>query len=256
MDEILYKYFQRGCNDAVESDPCVESEKPLLIRGIASKKHIYKCQKTDRDFYYVDTGYFGNYPSAANTIGKKLFHRVVKNELQLTRTLDVPSDRWDAISKTDPRLQFKGWKNKGSDILLLLPTPKACKFYGFEYEEWVSSTIATLKANTDRKIVIREKPGRKERKVLSSVYDQMDTAFATVSLNSIASIESILYGVPSFASVPCCGTPLVLTDFTKIETPYFPDRAAINQKCHSLAYGQFTTEEMINGTAWKILQKY
>ncbi len=256
MDEILFNYFKKGCNNAVESDPNIETEKPLLIRGIAAKKHIYKCQNTGRDFYYVDTGYFGNYPSKANTIGKKLFHRVVKNELQLTRMLDVPDDRWISISKSDPRLQFKGWKTKGSHILVLLPTPKACKFYGFEYEEWLDNTINTLKANTDRKIILREKPGRKERKVISSVYDQMDGAFATVSLNSIASIESVLYGIPSFASVPCCGTPLVSTDFSKIETPYYPDENLINQKCRSLAYSQFTTEEMIDGTAWKILQKF
>jgi hypothetical protein len=256
MDEILFNYFKKGCNNAVESDPNLESDKPLLIRGIASKRHIYKCQDTKRDFYYVDTGYFGNYPSKENPIGKKLFHRIVKNELQLTRMLDVPSDRWDEISKTDSRLQFKGWKTNGSHILLLLPTPKACKFYGFVYEEWVDNTISTLKANTDRKIIIREKPSRKDRKVVSSVYDQMDGAFATVSLNSIASIESVLYGIPSFASVPCCGTPLVSTDFSKIETPYYPDERLIHQKCNSLAYNQFTTEEMISGKAWKILHKY
>ncbi len=256
MDEILYNYIKKGCNYAIESDPNLESTKPLLIRGIASKKHIYKCQNTGRDFYYLDTGYFGNYPSKHNPIGKKLFHRIVKNELQLSRILDVPSDRWEAVAKTDSRLQFKGWKKNGSHILVLLPTPKACKFYGFEYEQWVNNTIETLKANTDRKIVLREKPGRKDRKVISSVYDQMDGAFATVSLNSIAAIESILYGVPHFATVPCCGTPLVSTDFSKIETPYFPDERQIQLKCSSLAYNQLTTEEMKDGTAWKILQRY
>jgi hypothetical protein len=84
----------------------------------------------------------------------------------------------------------------------------------------------------------------------------MDGAFATVSLNSIAAIESILYGVPHFAAVSCCGTPLVSTDFSKIETPYFPDERQIQLKCNSLAYNQFTTEEMKDGTAWKILQQY
>ena len=45
---------------------------------------------------------------------------------------------------------------------------------------------------------------------------------------------------------------LSTTDFTKIESPRYPDR----EPCyHSLAYGQFTAEEMSNGYAWKVLNE-
>ena len=48
---------------------------------------------------------------------------------------------------------------------------------------------------------------------------------------------------------------ITLTDLTKIETPYYPDEMLIKRHCCSLAYGQFTQEEIINGTAWEILNR-
>jgi hypothetical protein len=44
--------------------------------------------------------------------------------------------------------------------------------------------------------------------------------------------------------------PIAETDFAKIEIPKYADR----EPCyHSLAYGQFTKEEMQNGWAWRML---
>jgi hypothetical protein len=38
--------------------------------------------------------------------------------------------------------------------------------------------------------------------------------------------------------------------------PYYPPEKQIINHCRGLAYGQFTTEEIENGTAWKLLKKY
>jgi hypothetical protein len=46
--------------------------------------------------------------------------------------------------------------------------------------------------------------------------------------------------------------PIAETDFSKIETPKYADR----EPCYySLAYGQFSAEEMRNGWAWGILDE-
>ena len=104
-------------------------------------------------------------------------------------------------------------------------------------------------------IVIRHKGSRSNRNC-NSIYDALDQKiFATVAFNSIAAMESIAYGVPAFVTVPCAASPLALTDFTKIATPWYPDSSLVAQHCHSLAYGQFTHEEIANGTAWKILNE-
>ena len=236
-----------------------------VYQGIVKRKHILKCWQEKQDFFYMDTGYFGNFVSPGNPSGKKRFIRIVKNDLQKHWLENYPSDRWDNLVKDDPRLKWSGWKigrRQGNKILVIVPNRKSCIFYGYDTEPyvdgkkpWLESTIETIKKYTDREIIIREKGSRSERQH-NSIYDALDQGvFATVAFNSIAAIESIAYGVPAFVTVPCAASPLALNDLSKIETPRYPDQTLIEQHCYSLAYGQFTHEEIVNGTAWKILNK-
>jgi hypothetical protein len=234
-----------------------------VFNGIVKRKHIQRHWQEKKDFYYIDTGYVGNFKSLGNPSGKKLFHRVVKNDVQKHWLETHPSDRWDEICKIDPRYQWNGWKigrRRGNKILIVVPNRKACVFYGYDTEPyindkkpWLISTIETIKKHTDMEIVIREKGSRSARHN-HSIFDALDEGiFATVAFNSIAALESVIYGVPSFVTVPCAASPLALTDLTKINTPYYPDESLVKQQCYSLAYGQFTNEEIENGTAHKIL---
>ena len=233
-----------------------------VFEGIAKRKHIHRHWQEKKDFYYIDTGYFGNFISPGNPGGKKLFHRVVKNDVQKHWLENHSGDRWQEICKIDPRYQWKGWKKKGNKILIIVPNRKACIFYGYDTEPyvnnekpWLMNTIATIKKHTDMEIVVREKGSRSERHH-HSIFDALDEGiFATVAFNSIAALESVIYGVPSFVTVPCAASPLALSDLTKINSPYYPDESLVKQQCHSLAYGQFTTEEIENGTAYEILNK-
>jgi hypothetical protein len=237
---------------------------PPIFRGVVKRKHIHRCWEEKQDFYYTDTGYFGNFTSPGNPGGKKLFHRIVKNDLQKHWLENHPSDRWKEICKIDPRYQWRGWKKNGNKILIIVPNRKSCVFYGYDtdpYDDnsnrpWLMQTIETIKKHTDMKIVIREKGSRSERQNYS-IFDALDDGvFATVAFNSIAALESVIYGVPSFVTVPCAASPLALTDLSQISTPFYPDDSLIQQHCASLAYGQFTNEEVANGTAYKILKNY
>lgn len=237
---------------------------PPIFRGVTKRKHIHKCWEEKQDFYYTDTGYFGNFTSLGNPGGKKLFHRIVKNDLQKHWLENHPSDRWEEICKIDPRYKWKGWKKNGNKILVIVPNRKSCVFYGYDTDPyvdnasrpWLMQTIETIKKHTDMKIVIREKGSRSERQQ-HSIFDALNEGiFATVAFNSIAALESVIYGVPSFVTVPCAASPLALTDLSKISTPFYPDESLIRQHCSSLAYGQFTNEEVADGTAWKILNNY
>ena len=228
---------------------------PSIFRGIAKRKHIHNCIKRGEDFYYTDTGYFGNFVSAGNPSGKKIYHRIVKNELQKSVIEDRPRDRWETLIRSDPRLKWPRWKTKGNKILLILSNPKSCEYFGYNMQEWWDATVATIKQHTDMPIVVKHKGSRSQRQS-NSIYDVLDSGiFATVAFNSIAAMESIAYGIPAFVTVPCAATPVASTDLSKIATPWYPDELLVQQHCASLAYGQFTGEEIANGTAWKLLNK-
>jgi hypothetical protein len=228
----------------------------MVVRGVTSKSEIVDCQKNNRDFYYIDTGYIGNFPSPGNTSGKKIWHRIVKNDLQHSVAKDLPKDRWEQLLKQDPRLSWQGWKSFNQKILLVLPNPKACRYYDIDCDQWIKETTEKIKMYSDLPIEIRVKGSRSERNHGYSIYEAFDTGvYATVSFNSIASLESVLYGIPAFVSVPCAASPLASTDLSQLKDPYKPELDLIIKQCKTLAYGQFREDEILNGTAWKILNE-
>lgn len=252
----LQEAFVKGSSGQCTTD-LNDGSRPLVIRGVTSKTEVNICQENNRDFYYVDTGYFGNFPSVGNTSGKKVWHRVVKNENQHTVIRDVPGDRWERLLKQDPRLKWTGWKNYNKKILLVMPNPKACRYYNHDYDTWVEQTTNEIKKYSDLPIEVRVKGSRSERNLGYSIYDAFDSGvYATVAFNSIAAMESVLYGIPAFVSVPCAASPLASTDLSQLKTPFFPTEELILKQCQNLAYGQFTDEELVNGVAWAITQRY
>ena len=240
----------------------IPGEVPSIFRGVVKRKHIYQHWQDKKDFFYMDTGYFGNFTSLGNPSGKKLFHRIVKNDLQKHWLEKHPSDRWQEICKIDPRYQWKGWKKKGRKILIVVPNRKSCVFYGYDIDPyvngekpWLTKTIETIKKYTDMEIIIREKGSRTDRQNYS-IFDALDEGvFATVAFNSIAALESVIYGIPAFVTVPCAASPLAQTDLSQISVPLYPDETLVQEHCASLAYGQFTHEEIANGSAWRILNQ-
>jgi hypothetical protein len=240
----------------------IPGEVPSVFRGVVKRKHIYQHWQDKKDFYYMDTGYFGNFASPGNPSGKKLFHRIVKNDLQKHWLEKHSSDRWQEICKIDPRYQWKGWKKKGRKILIVVPNRKSCVFYGYDLDPyvngekpWLTKTIETIKKYTDMEIIIREKGSRTDRQSYS-IFDALDEGiFATVAFNSIAALESVIYGVPAFVTVPCAASPLAQTDLSQISAPAYPAESLVQDHCASLAYGQFTHEEIVNGSAWRILNR-
>lgn len=256
MNELsLEQSLVKGSNDFCTTD-ITQKEKPLVVRGVTSKSEIVECQKNNRDFYYIDTGYIGNFPSPGNTSGKKVWHRIVKNDLQHIVSKDLPGDRWERLVKQDPRLAWSGWKSYNKKILLVLPNPKACRYYDIDCDQWIAETTEKIKTYSNLPIEIRVKGARSERNHGYSIYEAFNTGvYATVSFNSIASLESVLYGIPSFVSVPCAASPLASTDLSQLKDPYKPELNIIIKQCKTLAYGQFRQDEILDGTAWKILNE-
>lgn len=222
---------------------------PILLRGILKHKIMKQCWEDQRDFYYMDSGYLGNYKSPINPNGWKWFHRIVKNDLQHTNIIDRPSDRWELL-----KYKIPNWKKNGRNILVVMPSEKPAKFYGIDMQHWRQEVITKLKLHTDRPIVVREKASRPQR-IAKTIYEELDNAYAVVTLQSIAATEAILYGIPAFGLAPNAATPLSNNNLNQIETPYYPEQDLVYKWACHLAYGQFHIDELKSGKAYQILME-
>ena len=245
--------FAKGCRAKPTSDKDFDYKQtfpnPIVLRGILKHKLMKQCLKDGRDFYYMDSGYLGNYKSPINPNGWKWFHRIVKNDLQHSEIIDRPADRWENL-----KYEIPNWKKTGKNILLVMPSEKPAKFYNIDMPVWREQVVNTLKQYTDRPIVIREKVGRPTR-IVKTIYEEFDNAYAVVTLQSIAATEAVLYGIPAFGLYPNAASPVSLNDLSKIETPFYPDKDLVYKWACHLAYGQFHIDELKNGTAYKILKE-
>jgi len=228
------------------------SKDPIVLRGILKKKIIKQCWKDKRDFYYVDTGYFGNEKTPSNPNGWKYWHRIVKNDLQHGEIVDRPDDRFKQFGK-----KINPWKKSGRKILVAAPDEKPLKFYGLDKDQWIKDTVSTINKYTDRPVVVRDRAKLRIDRVNSTLEQALDDdVFALVTFNSIAATESVFYGIPAFTLAPCnAASPVSLQDLSQIDSPYYPDHDKIYKWACHLAYGQFHYNEMRDGTCWRIINE-
>ena len=243
-DPILQSFVQGAGGQISMWDKEELSQTPVVLRGITKRKEMEACRQTGRDFYYIDTGYFGNDK-------KKNYHRITKNNVQnFGPIVGRPVDRLRALGIRPTK--FKG----GSKILLAPPSQKLLNLYDINLEEWMAKTIAEIKSYTDREIVVRLKQSRTVR----TSTDTMEMALSQdihclVTFSSIAATEAILFGKPAFTLGPNAAAPMCLQDLKFIETPKYPSLDEVDAWAAHLSYCQFTEAEMRDGTAWRLLNE-
>lgn len=254
QDEYI-NMFANGCRSKITSTEKFnyeESNDPIVLRGILKKKIIHRCWAEQRDFYYMDTGYFGNERTESNPNGWKYWHRIVKNDLQHGEIISRPADRFKFFKKN-----FSPWKKNGRKILIAKPDEKPMRFYDYDLDIWLQYTIDTIKQYTDRPIVVRDRAKQRIDRIVHSTLQEAldDDVFALVTFNSVAATEAIFHGIPAFTLAPAnAASPVSLQDLSKINEPYYPDSDKLHAwGCH-LAYGQFHVSELRSGKAMEILQ--
>jgi hypothetical protein len=248
--------FAKGCGSIpISTDDFVfeNSTDPIVLRGILKHKIMKQCWKDGRDFYYIDTGYFGNERTALNPNGWKYWHRIVKNDLQHGEIIPRPDDRFKQFNK-----KFRPWKKAGRKILVAAPDEKPCKFYGITKDEWVRQTVETIKQHTDRPVEVRERAAKRiDRIANDTLQNALDNdVFALVTYNSVAAIESIFHGIPAFTLAPAnAASPIALQDLSQIDNPHYADHDKLYAWACHLAYGQFHNSELLSGRALELLKQ-
>jgi len=238
--------FAHGSNFPIEDYDYNFKSNPIMIRSMGKRKLIHECWKNNHTFYYMDSGYVGNYRSKSNPYGWKLWHRIVKNDVQHNNIIERPDDRWRRLNYPIRQRQ------QGNHILLVTPSDKPCKFYGIDRNTWLNETITKIKKYSDRSIIVRDKAPRQAR-ISRTIFEDLNNCHALVTYQSIAAVESVLYGVPAFTLAPTAADPVCDKDLSLIEHPTIQDEDKIYKWACHLAYGQFHIDEFKDGTAYKIL---
>lgn len=242
-DPILQSFIQ-GAGGRISSWSKEETTTtPVVLRGVTKRKQMVACRETGRDFYYIDTGYFGNGK-------KKTYHRITKNDIQwFGPIIERPGDR---LAKTG--VQFTKFRKEGSKILLAPPSQKLLNLYDINLEEWLEKTRAEIGAHTDREIVVRLKQGRSVRQSTDTMQMALaDDVFCLVTFSSIAAGEALLCGKPAITLGPNAAGLLCSHTLAEINDPKTPTVDEVEAWARHLSYCQFTEPEMRDGTAWRIL---
>lgn len=220
---------------------------PLIIRGVgkSSREAVLHCWENNRDFYAIDTGYFGNSKSKS-----KGWHRVTKNNLQnLGPIIERPHDR------------LLSWKYKkfrdGKKILVCPPSDKVMKLFNQPSpEEWTQLVVDQLKQYTDRPIEIRLKPNRTQRIKDQSLEAALEeNVHCLITYNSIAALEALMVGKPAIALGPNCASIVCNTNLAEVEKLHIPDKDEMTALMAHLSYCQFSRQELMNGYAWNIVNE-
>jgi hypothetical protein len=241
-DPILQSFVQ-GAGGQISTWAQEEhTETAVVLRGITKHKQMDACRAAGRDFYYIDTGYFGN--------GKrKLYHRITKNDVQwFGPIIERP---WDRLEKTNARPRKM---RRGTNILIAPPSQKLLNNYDIILEDWLTNVQEEIKKYTDRPVVIRTKQNRSTRMIDNTMEMALDQdVHCLVTFSSIAAGEALLHGKPAITLGPNAAAPLCSQSLDAIENPRVPSIEEVEAWARHMAYCQFTEVEMRNGTAWRIL---
>jgi hypothetical protein len=245
MYDPILESFVRGCGGQITTWTKTETTPtPIVLRGITKRKEMNACRARGKDFYYIDTGYFGNGK-------KKLYHRITKNDVQnFGPVIERPGDRFERTG-----IQLSKVRATGSKILLAPPSQKLLNLYDINLETWLDQTLADIHAHTDREVVIRRKQGRSARVNTDTIEMALDQdIYCLITYSSIAAGEAILHGKPAITLGPNAAASLCSTIIPEIEKLKIPSLDEIRVWANHMAYCQFTETELRDGTAWRILQ--
>lgn len=227
---LVYAEDELAEADALRSIPVVWG----ILRG--SDEIVARAKAQGLHFYYIDHAYFDR--------GHGNSYRITRNGYEAGPVRKCADDRFKQLGVT-----IEPWRKTGRSIIVCPPTDFFAAAHGCE--NWLDETLARLRLETDRPIVIRAKPRAGEPFV--PLREALQNAHALVTHSSNVAIEAACLGTPVFVSPTSAAAPIGLTDIGMIEAPRYPKR---DGWLAHLAYSQFTLEEFASGEAWNIMQMH
>lgn len=216
---------------------------PMAVSGITKRIIPNQAKNHGLDWYYIDSGYFGNEEY-------KKYFRVTRNNRHAVGPV---------IPRNDVRLRQikldRTWYERGRKILIVPPDEKTCDTYGLpKPEQWIQDIRSQIASYTDRPIELRQRPASR---LVRNSSDRFVDALrrdvnAVVVWSSNAGVEAAMHGIPVVV-LGECGAASVAGRLEDIDSLPDLDHGRIEDWLRHLSYCQFTLKEMRNGVAWKIL---
>jgi hypothetical protein len=205
------------------------------------------------DYFFCDHAYFNAGHEGANP-----WYRITKNSQVNSVLTDKPSDRYDTHFQQD----IKPWRTNGNKIIVCPPTG-AIEWF-FDAQEWLNTTVKTLKQHTDREIVVRDKPmdpqvattagitqlvGFNKKTIDKPLHEDLADAHAVVTFNSNVGVKAVCEGIPVICGPECAAYPVA----NKIENVENLKQFDRQPWLNHLSYSQFTLDEIASGFAHQTL---
>ena len=184
-------------------------------------------------YWYIDNSYF-------DSVRGQQF-RITRNAIQLPNALIHQSDgkRFEALG-----LEIKPWQPKPDGWWLVIEQSPAFMERIAGDKRWLEKTAAGL--DPSRRIKVRRWKSDKPA-LQSTLVDDLAQAWMLITHSSAAAVTAALAGVPAEVSNMSALYAMVCSTVP-----------AVDQRRHYmnvLADNQFTTQEMEDGTAWRMLNR-
>lgn len=215
--------------------------------------------------YYIDHAYFN---PGYNGDG---WLRISKNRHTVNYTKQVPDDRWvENFAGNNPIQPWRTRSERGNNILVLPPTD-AVGWY-FNDREWCDKIVLKLKKYVPESLIkIRLKPNEPVVNVWGDLKrlqknpadipldEDLRNTNIVVAYNSSSALQAALMGIPVITNKHCAAYPI---SFSMSDLAQGPDNPVFDKSPNRmelvkwLSYCQFNRSEIMDGTAWSLIQEY
>lgn len=174
-------------------------------------------------------------------------------------------------------VNWQGWKfDKNGHIVVLLQLPGDASLRGTNIYHWATNIIESIRNYTDKKIVIRPHPlaplrtGEEfydffftlHKKNINNIEfvnskevtleENLKGAYCSVSYSSGSAVDSLLFGIPMLTADPGNFCFDISSHYPEdINNIKIPTDSEVSNLLVSLAYSQWSLDEMKEGEAWK-----
>jgi hypothetical protein len=236
-------------DDKIEWVTCTDNignDKPIILRNVINNENIlsYKLQQ-EKPFWFVDSGY-------TNFItGKKARHRLVANHIHHAPAgKSFPADRLCNLPSFP-----KPWRKGGNRILIVESSEKHYELFNDNLPAW-RHRVKTELSQFDE-FVTTWRPKEPDRKTRTKLYDilqeESDDLYCVITDASAAAIEAIWCGIPVITLNKHITNPVSRSSISDLRDLY---RGPIGDWLCALTYSEFTTDELHNGKARKLIRKF